>query len=41
MRRLVHKPVALVGASAGAFFLRDSGCRNLALPAFMNNPYPL
>ena len=29
-----------LSASAGALSLRGSGCRNLALRAFMNKPYP-
>jgi hypothetical protein len=29
-----------LGASAGSVPLRGSGCRNLALWAFMNKPYP-
>jgi hypothetical protein len=30
-----------LGASAGAVSLRGSGCRNLALWAFVNKPQPL
>ena len=40
MRQLVHKPVAWLGASAGALSLRGSGCRNLALPGVYEKALP-